>query len=143
MSKVVRRGTQQRNIIRQVVKEANRPLSPQEILIASQQFLPNLGIATIYRSVKFFTEDGIFKAVEVPGKSTCYEMAGKHHHHHFHCKNCGKVYEIDCCIGADTHNIPNGFTVDEHVVFLYGTCAECNRNTKKKLVRSPAECDCH
>lgn len=142
MSKVVRRGTQQRNIIRQVVKEADRPLSPQEILTASQRLLPNLGIATVYRSVKFFTEDGIFKAVEIPGKSACYEIAGKHHHHHFHCKNCGKVYEIDCCIGADMHNIPSDFIVDEHVVFLYGTCAECNRGSKKKATYPKTEC-CH
>ncbi len=139
MSKVVRRGTQQRNIIRQVVKEANRPLSPQEILIASQQFLPNLGIATVYRSVKFFVEDGIFKVIEVPGKSACYEIAGKHHHHHFHCKNCGKVYEIDCCIGADTHNIPSFRRVLFRSSILYGTCAECNRNDKKKTARPQIE----
>ena len=142
MSKVVRRGTQQRKVICQVVKEANRPLSPQEILAASQQILPNIGIATVYRSVKFFTKDGIFKVVEIPGKSACYEMAGKHHHHHFHCKICGKVYEIDCCIGADIHNIPSDFTVDEHVVFLYGVCADCNRGGKKKSSRSRATC-CH
>ncbi|MGM9999011.1 MAG: Fur family transcriptional regulator [Candidatus Bruticola sp.] len=132
MNKVVRRGTKQRKVICQVVQDADRPLSPQEILQVAQKHLPNLGIATVYRSVKYLTEEGVFKTVELPGEGMRYEISGKHHHHHFHCKACGKVYEIDCCIGADTHNIPSGFSVDEHVVFLYGICADCSYGSKKK-----------
>ena len=125
-----RRGTQQRRHIYNVVKLADRPLSPQEILEEAQKELPSLGIATVYRSVKYLTESGIFTMVELPGEGLRYEIAGKHHHHHFHCQSCSKVYEIDD-IDTDFNNIPDGFKVKEHVVILYGQCAQCAEQEKR------------
>ena len=148
MDKNTRRDTKQRKYICQVVEEAGRPLSPQEILKEAQVFLPSLGIATVYRSVKYLTEEGVFQTVDLPGEGARYELAGKHHHHHFHCQKCGKLYEIDCCIDADMHNLPPGFSVKEHVVILYGCCNKCQ--TAEKAENRPADeaepccqCACH
>ncbi len=124
----VRRDTQQRKIICQVVSQADRPLSPQEILAAAQVYLPRLGIATVYRSVKYLTQEGTFQMVELPGEGLRYELSGKHHHDHFRCRNCGKVYEVDCCIQAHDYSLPPGFSVEEHIVVLYGLCAACASN---------------
>ena len=93
----VRRDTRQRRAVRRVLEAADRPLSPQEILEAAQIELPQLGIATVYRSVKTLVEDGILEPVELPGEGQRYEIAGKHHHHHFHCNGCGKVFEVEGC----------------------------------------------
>ena len=122
---IIRRDTKRSLIIFEVVEEADRPLSPQEILFLAQEKLPKLGIATVYRVVKNMVENGSFKAVELPGEGLRYEISGKEHHHHFHCQKCGKVYEIDCCIDSDLHNIPPGFSVTKHIVVLYGYCSQC------------------
>ena len=136
MGKVIHRGTQQRRYIYQVLERANRPLSPQEILAEAKKAVPNLGIATVYRTVKYFTENGLFEAVELPGEGLRYELSGKHHHHHFHCKRCGKVYEIEGCSGeSDISKVPPGFTVEEHLVILYGLCANCQHSSGEELPR--------
>ena len=45
------RRTAQRAAIRKVLEETGRPLSPAEILQASQLFVPGLGLTTVYRTV--------------------------------------------------------------------------------------------
>lgn len=127
----VRRDTRQRRAVRRVLEAADRPLSPQEILEAAQIELPQLGIATVYRSVKTLVEDGILEPVELPGEGQRYEIAGKHHHHHFHCNGCGKVFEVEGC-GVQESSIPPEFEVEDHYVVLYGKCADCKSENSRK-----------
>ncbi len=121
----MRRDTRQRRILRQILDQADRPLSPQEILEASQGVLSGLGIATVYRNVKAMVEEGTLQAVELPGEGLRYEVAGKHHHHHFHCRGCGKVFEVDGCPGDLGPLAPPAFQVESHMIVLYGRCADC------------------
>jgi Fur family ferric uptake transcriptional regulator len=119
------RNTRQRDAIRQVFAETDRPLGPQEILQAAQAYIPALGIATVYRTLKALVEEGWLSPVELPGEPQRYEMAGKGHHHHFRCHACDRVYEIDGCLSNLKRLVPQGFQIDRHEVVLYGTCNTC------------------
>jgi Fur family transcriptional regulator, ferric uptake regulator len=119
------RNTRQRDAIRQVFAETDRPLSPQEILEAAQAYIPALGIATVYRTLKALVEEDWLSPVELPGEPQRYEMAGKGHHHHFRCHACDRVYEIDGCLSNLRCLVPQGFQIDRHEVVLYGTCNTC------------------
>ena len=119
------RNTRQREAIRQVFDDTDRPLGPHEVLDAAQAYVPALGIATVYRNLKGLVEEGHLQLVELPGESPRYERTGKHHHHHFHCRHCGRVYEVHGCPGDLRHLLPPGFVLDEHEVVLYGRCAAC------------------
>ncbi len=134
----MRRDTRQRRILRQVLEQADRPLSPQEILEASQGLLPGLGIATVYRNVKAMVEEGTLQAVELPGEGLRYELAGKLHHHHFHCRGCGKVYEVEGCPGDLGPLAPPEFRVESHMIVLYGRCADCTPANCPQLLASAA-----
>ena len=127
--KAVRRKSSKRDIVLQVLTDIGRPLSPQEILVAAQGEAPTLGIATVYRNIRQLQDDGLIQPVELPGLALRYELAGKHHHHHFHCNGCGRVYEIEGCpFGEHPHaNLPEGFEIEDHSVVVYGHCAECSR----------------
>lgn len=46
------RQTKQRQIIETMLKEADRPLLPKELLTKAQESLPQLGIATVFRTLK-------------------------------------------------------------------------------------------
>lgn len=120
-----RRETPQRKTLRNVFVQASRPLSVQEIFDEAREAIPGLGIATVYRFVKSLVEDGFLASVDIPGEGQRFEVAGKRHHHHFQCKGCGKVFEIDGCAGPDCHNAPPGFEVEDHMVVVYGRCASC------------------
>lgn len=121
----MRRRTPQRRAIRRVLAEADRPLGPQEILAAAAPSAPSLGIATVYRNVKTLLEEGWLRSVELPGEPARYELSDKAHHHHFHCRECDRVFEVDDCPGGLMDLAPRGFRLEAHEIVLYGLCRSC------------------
>lgn len=119
------RRTRQRDAIRLVLAEADRPLSPQEVLEAAQGHCPGLGLATVYRALADFVGDGALSVVELPGVPARYEVAGKHHHHHFICRRCARVFETGECTEHIRVAPPPGFVVEDHEVILRGLCGDC------------------
>lgn len=119
------RKTRQRDAIRSVFKRTERPLGPQEVLQEAQEDVPGLGIATVYRTIKSLVEEGLITPIDVPGQQTCYESAELEHHHHFHCRECGRVYDIDGCLPGISQMCPPGFRAEDHEIFFYGRCPEC------------------
>jgi Fur family transcriptional regulator, ferric uptake regulator len=122
---MLHRKTQQRGAIRRALSKADRPLSPREILDSARDSVPGLGIATVYRNVKALLGDGWLRTVDLPGAPSRYEVAGKDHHHHFHCRSCDRVYEVEECPGSLRDIAPRGFELDSHEIILYGTCESC------------------
>ena len=119
------RKTQQRKWIRHVFEHSERPLTPQEVLESAQQYIPGLGIATVYRNLKAFNEEGLLSAVELPGEPTRYEISGLDPHHFFQCEDCGKVYDIPADDEDIQDGVPEQFQVKSQRVLLYGLCPEC------------------
>ena len=119
------RDTAQRRAIREVIAAADGPLGPREVLDAARCAVPNMGIATVYRNLKTLTESGWLHVVEAPGETQRYERAGKGHHHHFSCRGCGRMFEVNGCPGGLAEILPEGFTLEDHEFFLYGRCTDC------------------
>jgi Fur family ferric uptake transcriptional regulator len=119
------RHTRQREAIRAALATAGRPLGPAEVLAAARTALPGLGIATVYRTLKALVAEGWLRPVELPGAAARYEVAGKRHHHHFHCRACDGVYEVEACPAGIRGLLPGGFRLEEHEIILYGVCASC------------------
>ncbi|MCZ7646863.1 MAG: transcriptional repressor [Planctomycetota bacterium] len=122
------RKTRQREAIRNAMQNTSRPLGPQEILAATKGVVPDIGIATIYRALKELVAEGWLRKVELPGEPARYERSDLKHHHHFHCRTCGKVYDIDGCSGELSKLTPKGFRVETHEILLFGLCAQCARS---------------
>ncbi len=119
------RNTRQRAAIRDALELARRPLSPVEVLEAAQHAVPGLGIATVYRTLRALQDEGWLAAVELPGESARYERAHLGHHHHFQCRGCDRVFEVDGCPPNLAGLAPPGFAVEAHEVVLYGRCDRC------------------
>lgn len=136
------RNTRQRWAIREALLTAGRPLLPQEVLEGAQTLVPGLGIATVYRNLKALVDDGEVHAVHLPAESPRYEAAHRSHHHHFQCRQCLRVFDIDACPGDLAFMAPLGFSVDAHEITLYGRCADCAApvvpSVKKRASRARA-----
>ena len=105
-------------------------MSPEDVLAAAQDAVPGLGIATVYRSIKTLLEEGWLEIVELPGQAPRYEVAGKDHHHHFHCKGCDRVFELSGCVEGVRKLLPRGFRLTGHEVVLYGYCRPCRSEAR-------------
>jgi Fur family ferric uptake transcriptional regulator len=122
---MAQRNTRQRQAIQQALDQADRPLDAREVLAAARRWLPGLGLATVYRTLKDGAEAGWLTPVELPGGATRYEPAGKEHHHHFECRQCHRVFDVAGCPGQLNQLTPDGFTLEAHEVVLYGLCDQC------------------
>ncbi len=131
------RKTQQRDAIHHIIISAAGPLTVNQIHEMSQREMKprSVGIATVYRTLNLLLEKKLIRAVVLPSGETRYE--GSHldvHHHHFQCRKCGNVYDLDHCpvhIPANTV-IAGGFKVEGHELTLYGLCGPCQRLKRSK-----------
>jgi Fur family transcriptional regulator, ferric uptake regulator len=121
------RNTKQRDAIRRAILEAGRPLSAAEVLTSACLYAPGLGMATVYRTLNAFLDEGLAVAVPIPGGPPRYESrdAASRHHHHFHCDGCGRVFEVPGCPRGLEELAPPGFTIRGHDLLLYGQCSAC------------------
>lgn len=121
------RRTPQRVAIEEALREAGRPLTPQELLDASRARVKSINLATIYRTLKLLTDAGSAVSVHIPGEPPRFEAAHIGHHHHFRCDVCRRVFDIAGCAGNLASLAPPGFRVREHDITLFGTCNECGK----------------
>lgn len=121
------RLTRQRTTILEALAAARRPLLPQEVLQAAQATLPRLGLATVYRQLKQLVDEGELQLVRLPGENARYEPARHAHHHHFQCTRCQRVFDVHACPGDLARLAPEGFTVEDHELTLYGLCRDCRQ----------------
>jgi Fur family transcriptional regulator, ferric uptake regulator len=88
------------------------------------------GIATVYRTVNLLLELQRIQSVILPNGETRYEayMPG-HHHHHFQCRSCQRVLDLDLCpVGLPKGTtIPGGYYVESHELTLFGLCPKCHK----------------
>jgi Fur family ferric uptake transcriptional regulator len=120
------RKTRQHQAIFDVIATAQLPLLAQEILTLASGIVPQLSLATVYRNIKALQDEGTIKAVVLPGQNPRYELASRSHHHHFQCRQCERVFDLDACPGNLDRLAPSGFMVEDHEIILYGRCSECS-----------------
>ena len=121
------RNTRPRQAVQEALADAGRPMSPLEVLAAAQRALPSLGLATVYRQIKSLTAEGWLVPVELPGEPARYEQSGKAHHHHFRCRRCERIFEVEGCLLKLPTALPRGFKLENHEVVLFGLCADCSK----------------
>jgi Fur family ferric uptake transcriptional regulator len=86
-----------------------------------------MGFATVYRGLKKLVEAGLLRSVVIANETPMFEAVRRRgHHHHFYCSRCGSVFEIPRCVKGLETIVPAGFTMEDHVITLYGVCAECH-----------------
>ena len=123
------RNTRQRQAIRQVFEEADRPLGPQEVVKASQMHTPGLGIATVYRTLALFTQSGLATELDFGDGQKRYEHKYMHSHHdHMICTECGKIIEFNHPMIEKLQKeiaAKHGFNMTSHKLDLFGICGQC------------------
>ncbi len=133
---MISRETRQKNAIRKAFFSAGRPLSVKEILETARNEVTNLGIATVYRNLKALQAEGSIVPVNLAGKKARWELSEVHHHHHFLCRVCDKLFEIPNCLENLSTLLPEGYTLEEHDILLRGQCDSCAKKSNSNIIRS-------
>jgi Fur family ferric uptake transcriptional regulator len=89
-----------------------------------------VGLATVYRALQALADDGEVDVVRSADGEALYRRCSTNHHHHLTCRSCRRTVELDAtAVEAWTQRMGAefGFTDLEHVIEVFGTCAECAR----------------
>lgn len=137
-----RRTTRASEVIREMLVTAERPVSVQEVFDRGRKSFPSLGIATVYRWIRRFLDDGVLREVHLPDLGTRYEYITSEHHHYFHCCGCGHLFVLTGCTGPLESMVPEGFVMESHEIILRGHCADCARAGTPVRDTAPQNPDC-
>jgi Fur family ferric uptake transcriptional regulator len=121
------RSTTQRDAIWAALQGAVGPLLPEEILAVAKRRCRSLGLATVYRALQRFEDEGRADRVTSGNGRVRFEIA-RGHHHHFECRDCERVYDVPGCLRSPRsleRTLPAGFRLETHEVRLEGLCADC------------------
>lgn len=121
----MKRLTKQRKTILALLHESNHPLSMEELHQEALKSIPRLSLSTLYRNLKSLIEEKRVQAIKVSSSSVRYEIANSRHMHHFHCRECDRLYNIPLCPSGLEAMTPPGFKVRSHEIVLVGSCQEC------------------
>ena len=123
------RLTSQRRIIFNEFMTRSSHIDIDELFLKMKAIDKNIGLATIYRTLKLLIEAGIVREVKFGGEKTVYEaVIGRKHHDHLICSECGKNIEFHAPeLEAMQEAIAQkyGYELTGHSMYLTGICSEC------------------
>lgn len=124
--KCVERGlrlTEQRRTIAQVLSNADDHPDAEELYARASRLDPRISLATVYRTVRLFSDAGIIETHDFRDGRARYETADAEHHDHLIDVQTGDVIEfVDDEIEALQHRIAEklGYELVDHRMELYG-----------------------
>ncbi|MBI5559992.1 MAG: transcriptional repressor [Deltaproteobacteria bacterium] len=123
------KSTQQRYDIADAFFKTTAHVSLDELLRRVRRRNPDIGYATVYRTMRLLTESGLALARQFGDGQTRYENVPEDgHHDHIICLRCSKIYEFhNRKIEELQEDVAKkmGFEVIRHKLELYGYCRDC------------------
>jgi Fur family transcriptional regulator, ferric uptake regulator len=125
--------TQRRVILDVILENQGRHLSPEEIYDDVRDKYPEIGLATVYRTLQLFEQLNIVYKLNFNDGCSRYELISTshdHQHHHLICLSCGKVIEVELDLLENLeHEIEKEgeFKIVDHSVKFFGYCKDCRK----------------
>lgn len=122
---------QRRTIVDTIVASEGKHLTAEEIYDVVKINCPEIGLATVYRTIILLEEIGFVSRLHLNDGCSRYELVYSdegHRHHHLICNSCKKVFEVKDDLLEDLEEeIKNkySFEIIDHTVKFYGYCKEC------------------
>jgi Fur family ferric uptake transcriptional regulator len=126
----MKRNTWQREAVREALGSSEGFVSAQSLHSHLKNAGSPIGLATVYRALADLAVEGEADSLQQEGESLYRACTPGSHHHHLICRNCGLTVEIEADAveeWAQKVATDNGFTRANHIVDVFGYCADCSR----------------
>ncbi|MBK4348712.1 Fur family transcriptional regulator [Lacisediminihabitans changchengi] len=125
----MKRNTWQREAVREALGSSDNFVSAQSLHAGLRDAGSPIGLATVYRALASLASEGEADSLQQEGESLYRACTPGQHHHHLICRNCGLTVEIEADeVERWAQNLAaqHGFTQANHVVDVFGLCADCS-----------------
>jgi Fur family transcriptional regulator, ferric uptake regulator len=123
---------QRRAILNGIIDSEGSHLTAEELYDLVKVACPEIGLATVYRTVQLLEEMGVVYKLDLDDGRSRYELCQQddtHQHHHLICNECGKVIEVQGDLLDEIEDVIEKkyeFTIQNHSLKFYGLCKECS-----------------
>jgi len=126
--------TQRLAVLTVLSQKPDSHLTAEEIYDLVRVSNPEIGLATVYRTIQMLLELKIVDRIYLDDGYVRYELGhvyedeDSHHHHHLICIKCGRVMSFQGDLLEDFEKRiedKTGFQIQDHDVKLYGYCTDC------------------
>ena len=123
---------QRLTVLQAFIDNPDRHLSAEEAHQLVKTRAPEIGLATIYRTLELFSELDFLQKIDFGDGRSRYEMAESdvpHHHHHLICLSCGRVREVEDDLLETLESFISrnaDFQITDHQLKFYGHCKDCH-----------------
>jgi Fur family ferric uptake transcriptional regulator len=124
------RLTPQRMLVLSAIENSNDHISAEEIYAQVVAKYSHVNISTIYRTLELLNRLGLVTETDLGGGRVRYHPAGKGHHHHLVCQECGKVIDLDETVLYPLKKVllqEYKFSADLRHLAIFGRCADCSK----------------
>ncbi|MGN9134726.1 Fur family transcriptional regulator [Clostridium sp. HCP1S3_B4] len=124
---------QRRAIVDTIIQSEGKHLTAEEIYDEVKKICPEIGLATVYRTIQLFEQIGLVSKLQLNDGCSRYEIVHsdeRHMHHHLICNICNAVIEVeDDLLEQLEEKIKKQykFKILDHSVKFYGICEECQK----------------
>lgn len=129
VSKLGFKNSIQKDYILKILFYSDEHLTAEQIAFkVKEDYNIDVGIATVYRAMKFFEDINIIDSLDVGDSVKRYELKISDHHDHLVCTSCHTIIEFaDDTIEEKQELIAkeNNFILKDHVMIIYGICEAC------------------
>lgn len=120
------KNTPSRLAVLSVLKEKNNPLDVLQIFELTKD---KTDLATVYRTLETFLNNGLINRLEFGEGKYRYEIKRKDHHHLI-CRACERIEDVEDKFMNKWENeikVERGFLVSNHSLEFFGVCKQCQR----------------
>jgi len=121
---------QREHVYHVLLQERDHPTAEQ-VFMRAKKSLPDISMATVYNCLDFLVKCSLVKEVNLDRTAMRY-CPNMHEHCHFHCDECGGVFDIDFC-AEDCRaelKLPKGFQPTGYDVSIHGACPRCSERAR-------------
>lgn len=126
------RNTRQKQLILTILREADRPLSINEIYSQVVLSLPTIAKSTIYRNIDSLLNQNLIDKYHFNDNEVFYRIKSdtNEHKHVVICDDCKKVFDLPTCPihALEDAMEEEGFIIKEHQIQISGICKACAKN---------------
>lgn len=122
---------QRRAVYNTLVENEGKHLTIEEIYEAVKVECPEIGLATVYRTLLILEDVNIVFKMTLDDGRMRYELSHSeedHHHHHLICVQCGKVIEVEEDLLENLERDIESkyrFKITNHELKFFGYCSSC------------------
>ena len=87
-----------------------------------------ISLQSVYDTLGLLVSEGVIRRIQPAGSPARFEDRVGDNHHHLICRDCGRVVDVDCAVGAAPclkAADDRGYQIDEAEVAYWGRCPQC------------------